>query len=1033
MKNKIISILCAMAISLTAFAQTNVKGVVTDKNGEAVTGAMVLNKDNGKWAVTDAAGAFELEGAEKGQNLEITCMGYVDFTVSYKGEATLNIILQDDALQLEETVVIGYGSVRKKDLTGSVGVLNSQLIEQQSTAQLSQSLQGTIPGLQVTRSSSMPGASASLQIRGVTSINGSSPLILVDGMAVSSIDNVASDDVEQITVLKDAASASIYGARAAAGVILITTKSAKEGQLSIDYKGEYSMVTATEWADYLNDPYNYMTMFNEYKWNDAGCPEGADYQVYTKDLIENYARKNANDPIEYPDFDWKSAIIKNSASAHSHNVTLSYGNKVVKTRASVGYQSTDALYEGSNYERFNARVRNSVNITKSLSADIDFAFRHSVKTDPTVTPLQAANMYPNVYLGLYPDGRVGPGKTGSNTLGILKEGGSKTNRGDYINARFALTWKPLEDLNITGSYKPTWQMTKTKTFSKAVPYYDAYDTDIILGYLSGHATNDLTEIRNDANSYELSFIANYDKSFADSHNFNAMLGYEEYYYYHEALEASSTSMALGDFPYLDLANKDNLGVKGNAYENGYRSVFGRLMYNYKNRYYVQANLRADGSSRFAKGHRWGWFPSASIGWVMSNESWMQDIDPVTYLKLRASIGTLGNERIGNYPWQTSVSFNNALFVDSTGKTITSQMTAAQVDLAVKDITWETTWTYDLGFDMNFLRDRLSLSADYYYKETKDMLLSVEIPGFTGYGNPTKNVGTMHTNGWEVKIDWRDKVGDFTYGVGFNISDAKSIMGDLGGKVVLGDTIIKEGEEYHAWYGYKSNGIIRSQEQLANAANQLIATVGQGDIEYIDLGGNKYTDADGVEHNDPDGKISADYDKTILGSSLPHFIFGGYLNLGWKGLNLGVMFNGVGKQNVRVAEYMVRPFASQWLSAPSILKNKDGSRNYWSVYNTEEENARAKYPRLSYTSAEKNNYQMSDFWLMNGAYFRVKNINLSYTVPSEPLKKANIKGLRFYLNVDDPFCFDSYLKGWDPEQTTNSYIARTFTLGVDIKF
>ena len=178
------------------------------------------------------------------------------------------------------------------------------------------------------------------------------------------------------------------------------------------------------------------------------------------------------------------------------------------------------------------------------------------------------------------------------------------------------------------------------------------------------------------------------------------------------MEASSTSKALGDFPYLDLANKDNLGVKGNAYENGYRSVFGRVMYNYKNRYYVQANLRADGSSRFAKGHRWGWFPSASIGWVMSNESWMQDIDPVTYLKLRASIGTLGNERIGNYPWQTSVSFNNALFVDSTGKTITSQMTAAQVDLAVKDITWETTWTYDLGFDMNFLRDRLRLSADY---------------------------------------------------------------------------------------------------------------------------------------------------------------------------------------------------------------------------------------------------------------------------------------------------------------------------------
>jgi TonB-linked SusC/RagA family outer membrane protein len=1033
MKHHIISVLCAMAISFTAFAQTGVKGTVTDKNGEAIVGAMVLNKDNGKWAVTDASGAFELAGAKKGQNLEITCMGYADFSVNYQGETSLEVTLQDDSLQLDETVVIGYGSVKKKDLTGSVGILNSQLIDQQSTVQLSQSLQGTIPGLQVTRSSSMPGASASLQIRGVTSINGSSPLILVDGMAVSSIDNVAPDDVEQITVLKDAASASIYGARAAAGVILITTKSAKEGQLSIDYKGEYSMITATEWAEYLTDPYNYMTMFNEYKWNDAGCPEGGDYQLYTKEMIDNYAQLNANDPIDYPDFDWKSAIVKNFASSHSHTVTLSYGNSVAKTRASVNYQNTDALYEGSNYERVNARIRNSINISRKLSADIDVAFKHGVKTDPTTTPLQAANMYPSIYLGLYPDGRVGPGQSGSNTLGILREGGSKNNRTDYINARIALSYKPVDGLDITASYKPTWQMTKTKTFSKAVPYYDAYDTDVILGYLSNHTTNDLTEVRNDANSYELSFVANYEKSFADAHNLNAMLGYEEYYYFHESMEASSSSMSLSDFPYLDLANKDNLGVSGSAYENAYRSVFGRIMYNYKNRYYLQANLRTDGSSRFAKDYRWGWFPSASVGWVVSNENWMQSVKPLTYLKFRASIGTLGNERIGNYPWQTSISFYNSLFVDSTGNSVASQMTAAQVALAVKDITWETTWTYDVGFDMNFFRDRLSLSADYYYKQTRDMLLSVEIPGFTGYSNPTKNVGTMHTNGWEAKIDWRDKIGDFTYSAGFNISDARSIMGDLGGKVVLGNQIIKEGEEYYAWYGYKSNGIIRSQEQLDNAATQLISTVGLGDIEYIDLGGNKYVDENGVEHNDPDGKISADYDKTVLGSSLPHFIFGGYLNFGWKGLNLGIMFNGVAKQTVRLAEKMVRPFDTQWLAAPAVLKNSDGSRNYWSVYNTDEENAKAQYPRLSYTSAEKNNYQMSDYWLMNGAYLRIKNINLSYTIPSRPLQKAGIKGLRFYFNIDDPFCFDNYLKGWDPEQTTNSYIARTYTLGVDIKF
>lgn len=1036
MKKLIISAICATVLSVSLFAQNNVKGVVKDQNGEVVAGAMVLNKDNGKWAVTDADGAFTLQGAEKGNSLEVTCMGFSSSSITYNGEATLQVTMQGDSLELEETVVIGYGSVKKKDLTGSVGVINSSAIEQQSTMQLSQSLQGAIPGLQVTRSSSMPGASASVQIRGVTSINGSSPLILVDGMAVSSIDQVASDDVEQITVLKDAASASIYGSRAAAGVILITTKSAKEGQLQIGYNGEYSMVTATEWAEYLTDPVNYMSMFNEYKWNDAGMPVGGDYQVYPKETIENYAQLNAYDPLEYPDFDWKSNIVKKFASAHKHNVTMSYGNKVIKTRASVGYANTDALYQGSNFERFNARIRNSINITKRLTADVDFAFKHTLKNDPQTTPLHAANMYPSIYLGLYPDGRIGPSKTGSNTLAVLREGGFKSNRNDYITAKFALNWEPVDGLNLNASYKPSWVMTKKKEFSKTIPYYDAYDTDVVIGYVSGHTTNDLKEERNDANSYELSFTANYEKRFADAHNFNAMLGYEEYYYYHESLTAGSNSMNLGDFPYLDLANKDNLVTKGDAYENGYRSVFGRIMYNYKSRYYIQANLRTDGSSRFAKGHRWGWFPSASIGWVMSNEKWMEAAKPISYLKLRASIGTLGNERITDncYPYQASISFNNSLFYNTTGNDITSQLTAAQVALAVQDITWETTWTYDIGLDMNFFKDRLSLSADYYYKETRDMLLSIEIPRFTGYSSPTKNMGTMYTNGWEFKIDWHDRVGDFTYGVGFNISDAKSIMGDLGGKLVLkDDQIIREGDEYKAWYGYRNSGIFLTDDEIMNAPTQLISTIGKGDIGYKDLGGNIYTDENGVKHNDPDGKISADYDKTTLGSSLPHYIFGGYLNFGWKGLNLGIIFNGVGKQMVRVTDYMVRPIMSQWLAAPACLLNKDGSRNYWSAYNTDEQNAKAQYPRLSYTAAEKNNYELSDYWLMNGAYFRIKNINLSYTIPSAPLKKAHIKGLKVYFNIDDPICFDGFMKGWDPEQNTNAYIARTYTIGLDIKF
>lgn len=1032
MKKYIISAIFAilMVLPFDMMAQNALKGRVVDASGAPVIGAMVLNKDNGKWATTNADGQFVLDATAKGNTLEFTCLGFDTKTVAYAGETNFAVVLDEEALELDEAVAIGYGSVKKKDLTGSVGVLHSGILEQQSTSNVSQSLQGTVPGLVVTRSSSMPGASATIQIRGVTTMSDNSPLILVDGMAVNNIDNVAPGDIEQITVLKDGASASIYGARAAAGVILITTKTAREGDVTINYNGEYSMITATEWSEYLTDPVTYMKMFNEYKWNDAGNPVGGDYQTYPKEYIDNYMQMNAYDPIEYPNFDWKGNIVKPFSSRHKHQVSMAYGNKVIKSRTSAQYEYTDALYQGSNHERIMARTRNTVKISKKLSGDIDFSFKHGTKNDPQTTPLQAANMYPSIYLGLYPDGRVGPSKTGSNTLGVLMEGGNKTTTSDYITGRIALTYSPIEGLDITGSLNPTYSFSKTKNMSKAVPYYDAYDTSLILGYLSGHQTNDLTETRADSRTLQTNLTATYDKMFKNAHSLNVMAGYEGYSYFHESMSTGSTDMSFGSFPYLDLANKDNLSTSGTAYQNAYQSVFGRVMYNYKSRYYVQFNARGDASSRFAPKYRWGFFPSASIGWVMSEEPWMQPASKaISYLKLRASVGSLGNERIGNYPYQSLISFNNAVMLDGSGKP-TSQITGAQGSYAVENISWETTYTYDIGLDASFLDNRLSVAADYYYKLTKDMLLAVKIPNFTGFSDPDQNAGTMYTRGWEVKIDWKDRVGDFTYALGFNLSDYKSIMGDLKGSVFTGDNIIMEGQEYNAWYGYKSSGLFRSQEELLNAPTQLIATLAPGDLGYMDIGGAPTEEqiAAGKTVGDPDGMINPTYDKTILGSSLPHFIYGGYINLGWKGISLGILFNGVGKQLSRVTDYMVRPFMSQWLSAPAVIKD-----NYYSEYNTPEQNAKVFYPRLCYTSAEKNNYQMSDYWLFNGAYFRVKNINLGYTFPAKMMNAAKIKGLRIYANVDDPFCFDNYLKGWDPEQGTNTYIARTFTIGLDIKF
>ena len=1028
MKIRLLSLLAILLLlPVSVFAQESVTGTVSDSNGP-LAGVMVLNKDNGKWASTDLDGNYTISEIKKGQILEFSFMGYITKKEVWNGQHPYNVLLMEDAMELEETVVIGYGSVKKKDLTGAVGVVNDKIIGQQSTSQLSQSLQGVIPGLSVTRSSSMPGASATIKVRGITTMSDSSPLILVDGMAVSSLDNVPTEDVRQITVLKDAASAAIYGARAASGVILITTKEASEGQLQIGYNGEVSVITPTEFPSYRTGVKEYMEDYNEWAWNDAGNPEGGEYAGYSKELIDNYMSNNAYDPITYPNYDWKSAILKKASMRHKHNVTMTYGNKVIKSRTSASYENADALYKGLSHERLSLRSRNTIKFSEKWSGALDFSFRQATKKDPhSGSPIKAANMYPSIYAGLYPDGRIAPGKEGSfsNTLGALLEGGNKTNVATMALAKISLSYRPVEGLDITANFTPTYSFVKTKDMQKAVPVYDAYDTDVILGYVSGYTANALSELRSDAKTFETQVIATYDKTFAKKHNFNVMAGYEDYMYTYEKLTADTNEMELSMFPYMDLANKNSLNVGGSSYQNAYRSFFGRIMYNYDNRYYLQLNARGDASSRFHKDYRWGFFPSASLGWVVTNEKFMSNVNWLNHLKLRASVGSLGNERIGNYPYQTYITFNKAIMYDSAGTSPVSTMTGAQADYAYKNIHWEKTWSWDAGIDATFLDNRLDFSADYYYKKTTDMLLAVAIPSFTGYSAPDRNAGTMNTRGWEVKLGWADSIGDFSYAVSVNLSDYKSVMGDLGGKQVFNSngTIITEGEEYCAWYGYKASGLFQNAEEISNSA-LLVSSVKPGDVKYKDISGPEGT---------PDGIINDTHDRTVLGSSLPHYIYGGSINLGWKGISFSVLFNGVGHQLSRLTEDMVRPLQSQWLPSPSVIRNSDGSRNYWSVYNTDEENLKAKYPRLSHSSGEYNNYKMSDYWLKNSAFLRVKNINLGYTFPKALISKVNLKGLRVYFNVDDPFCFDNYLKGWDPEAGASTYIARTWTFGLDLKF
>lgn len=1007
-----------LAQKAAATTNTTVSGKITDKTSVPLPGVSILVQGTTNGTTTDIDGNYSLSNIPAGSTLEYRFIGMQNIDVIWKGQSAINLQMTESTESLEDVVVIAYGTVKKKDLTGAVDVIGDKVLTRQSNGMVSQQLQGTMPGVTVTRSSSQPGAGASIKIRGITTMSSNSPLIIVDGITVDSINDVNSNDVDQITVLKDAASASIYGSRAAAGVILITTKSAKPGQVNISYNGEFSFQEPTRVPSSVG-AIDYMKMINEAQWNDVNNIEGSEYAQYPKDYIDTYMANNLKDPISYPNTNWRSQMVDAYSPRQKHSLVFTYGNKVVNTRASFSYEYNEGIYDEDTYERIMGRVRNNIKFSDKWSADVDVAFKRShMNTENASDSYMYTYMTPAIYAATYPDGRVAEGQTYTNPYAALKYGGFVRTINSVINGKIALNFKPVKDLTITAALAPTYNMTQGKSFKKSISVYDAFEPSQFVRYIKNYESPSLTESRTEVTELTKQLIATYDKSFADKHNMNLMAGYEDYSYKKESLSANSQGMELNNFPYLDLANNNNLAVGGSAYRTTYESFFGRAMYNYQNRYYAQANFRADGSSRFHKDHRWGYFPSASVGWVISNENFMKNISWLNHLKLRGSFGSLGNERIGNYPYQANIAFNNAAMWDASGSNVVTSMSGAQIDYAIQNISWETTYTWDVGLDAEFFKNRLSLTGDYYHKETKDMLLALAIPAFTGYAEPDQNAGKMHTNGWEVKLSWRDRIGDIGYGASFNISDYKSVMGDLSGKESLGSHIIREGEEYNAWYGYVSDGIFQTQEEV-DAGPVMFANQKPGDIRYKDLSG-----PDGV----PDGKIDATYDRTTLGGSLPRYNFGGTLNFDYKNLSIAVMFDGVGKRKVLMSEYMMRPFMNKWLAPSSNLLG-----DYWSTYNTAEQNANAFYPRLGENSMKSNYEAMTDYWLIDGSYFRLKNVNIGYNLPAKWLKKVSIDNLRLYVSLQDLFSIDHFPDGWDPEASYNGYIARSYTFGIDLKF
>jgi len=1002
-------------------ATMSVSGTVKDSNGDPLIGATVRVKGSSTGTVTDIDGNYTLD-VPAGADLEISYIGFVDQQIRVSNKANYNIILKENANNLEEIVVIGYGAVKKKDLTGAVAAVKGEELVNKRTTMLSNALQGTLSGVTVSRSSSAPGSGASsIRVRGITTIGESSPLVIVDGVE-GSLDYVNANDVESISVLKDAAAASIYGSKAAAGVILVTTKRGNDtGKLDLKYNAEFGWEIPTKQPSMVGVT-RYLEMNNELMYNDN--PTGGFFQVYTADQTKNWVNYNQSDPNNYPITDWKEMMLKSSAPRMTHTLTVSGGNKAVKSIASLSYDEVDGLYEGRGFQRYMFRSNNDFKINDKLNVALDVNIRHAKSKTKNYDPFNDMRKMPAIYPATWNDGRIASGKSGANPYGLLTDGGKSVSHSTQIAGKGQITFKPIKDLSLSAVISPFINYQKQKAFRLAAWYTLPDDPETIGGYLDAgslYATNKLTENRNDNWHVTSQLLANYMHNFG-AHDVTLMGGFENYYMKTESLTAGRDQYELTNYPYLNIGSEDFQTNSGSGSKYTSNSFFGRLIYSYAKRYLLQANVRHDGSSRFAKNYRWGTFPSFSAGWVVSEEPFMQRaaLPWLSFLKLRASWGKLGNERIGSnyYPYIALMSFGNSLFYNADGS-VTSSKTARPSVLAVEDISWETTTSTDLGVDANFFDNRLHLTFDYYWKKTTDMLLAIEIPYSMGYSNPNTNAGKMSTHGYDIDLTWQDKIGDFRYSISVNFSDYLSKIDYLNNADIISSGKIKRaGVLFNEHYGYICEGIYQTSDDVNNSA-KTSSTVTVGDLKYRDISG-----PDGT----PDGNISPEYDRVPLGNSLPRYLYGGNISASWKGVDFSMAFQGVGKQNAYLSTVQVQPLRDNYGNIPAILENK-----YWSPFNTDAQNANAIYPRLSNVS-KSNNYATSDFWIFNGSYFRLKNITLSYTLPQAWTNAIGINKTRLYVSGSDLFCISKFPDGWDPEMGSTSYpITTSLIFGVQVNF
>jgi TonB-linked SusC/RagA family outer membrane protein len=991
-----------------------VKGSVKDNKGEPLPGVNILLKGTTRGVSTDADGRFEIRVDDLNQTLVFSFIGYESQEVLISGRTSFVISLKEDISKLDEVLVVGYGTQSKADLIGSVAQINADKIGNRTTPQLSQSLTGQLPGVNIQQSSGQPGSNATkIQIRGIGSFGASTdPLILVDGIPTNSFNNINPNDVESISVLKDASSAAIYGARAANGVILVTTKTGKEGKLKIAYNGYVGMQKMTATPKFVNSA-EYASLVNEVTPN-----------TYSEAQINAF--RNGTDPDNYPNSDFVKAALKSSTMQTAHNATITNGSSNSQYLISFGYLHQDGIVEKNKFDRYNLRL----NLTNDLNKKIKLTTRLSGVQSSDNQPAPPTTLdFNDMLTTISQIIRFAP------TYPIQKSNGDwgtgLANKGTPVSYLASDSYYKYRSTDLGANSRLDWTVTDGLVLSALGGYtqlnerYTRYLASQRLTSTINLSPSSLSE-GNYNNRYKtFQAFADYKKS-VGNHSFGILAGYSFESYYGDSLTLSRSNLPSNSVTVINAGDANSQTTSGTATEWALESYFGRAQYNFAHKYLLEGAIRYDGSSRFPTAQKYAVFPSVAVGWRLGEERFIKDrFTWINELKLKASYGVLGNQNIGNYPYQNvlNTGYNYAF-----GNTISSGV--ARTTITDSTLHWESTRTKDIGIEVALFKKMISFSATYFDKYSYDILVSPSssVSNVLGFTVGQQNSGSLSNRGWEFTAEHRNQIGGFSYSVGTNLTYIRNTIRDLGvGNVrqpngLTGNgTNLFIGQPMNIYYGYETDGLFTDQDDVKAWANQTAIAPNSkpGDIRYKDISG-----PDGV----PDGKVDATYDRKVLGSRIPKIVYGINLNAAYKGIDFSVLLQGIANVNGYLDNYAGWAFYNQG----NVQRWQ--ADDHWSAANP---NRNAAYPRLEMlTNQGSNNTAQSTFWLLNGSYLRLKAVQVGYTIPAAITQKLKIEHVRLYVNAENLHTWSKYRKGWDPEiNSGGSYypILANYTFGLNVNF